>query len=86
MTFFATAGAPLENVPAVPSLPCETTTTTPASTRRSATTAVGYVGHVSKDAPRLMLMTSMPSAWARSMACRITSVSLLAFSPQPKTR
>ena len=66
MTLSPTPGAPAANsasgeLPPGPLLPIEATITTPLLTRRDVAWAVGYCGHW-RAAPRLWLMTCMPSA------------------------
>ena len=61
----------------------DATITTPFLARREEACAVGYCGHC-LEAPRLWLMTCMPSASARSSAARMMSDVVLPV--QPKTR
>src|SRR5690606_18335553 len=84
MTSSPTPGAPADQVPEAPLLPMEATMTTPASTRLSLATAVGYCGQVENAEPMLWLTTSMPSASARSIAATMMSDSV--EPSQPKTR
>ncbi len=56
-----TPGAPRDHDPVAPLLPADATTTTPLRTSSSPTCEVGYWGHWNA-APRLWLMTCMPSA------------------------
>ena len=66
MTLLPVPGAPAANrpsgeEPSGPLLPVEATITTPLAVRRDEACAVGYCGHW-RAAPRLWLMTCMPSA------------------------
>ena len=86
MTLRPTPGAPADQScpPLRPLFPIDVTTVTPASTRLSAATAVGYCGQLLKAAPMLMFTTFAWSASASSIAWMRTSLSVPPL--QPKTR
>src|SRR5579871_4447136 len=72
ITLLPRPGALAAQIPLVPSLPIDATTTTPLLTRRVPAIAVGHWGQPN-DAPILMLTTCMPSLSARSIAAIMMS-------------